>query len=58
MNKYQFRDGTFLDLSDFKGSWTVQDVESHFGKEISEKIWNETEQKILRKLAFKTKYKK
>ena len=41
MNRYVFENGEVLDMTGFKGCWTAQDIEKHFGREIADRIWEE-----------------
>ena len=43
---YKFKDNSILDLKDFKGEWTYQNIEKHFGKKIADKIMDETTERI------------
>lgn len=44
--KYRFKDGKVLDMSDFKGTFTYEDIKTHFGEEIADTIMLEVTEQI------------
>lgn len=38
---FMFLNGEILDLKDFKGPWTHENIEKHFGSEIAQRIMQE-----------------
>ncbi|HET7336302.1 MAG TPA: hypothetical protein VFJ23_00245 [Candidatus Nitrosotalea sp.] len=38
---YRFENGDIVDLSNFKGEWTDQNIREQLGDEIADRIWQE-----------------